>query len=207
METFEFLLGAFLQGFESIYNELTHAWRYSLPTIGASVSAGVLICWLSARLTKRGFLTWTLAGATVAVVSAIVRPALVFGAPVLRLQGVDCFTLFGIQPTTYVLFALSGALAGCLIGRLSRLAVIARLDRDSEGDSLRVVKTQTGIRMAIPGSLFVTLGVLYHFGVAQHFYTADLIPRAVLFVIEFFAPTCFAFLGTVVGAVLLPGKQ
>lgn len=118
---------------------------------------------------KLGPLAWALAGAFVAVLAAILRVAFAYGGLVADSAGVDCFATQGLHGYTYLLFALSGAVAGACIYWVGENPVFAAL-----------------------GVLGVVLGVLYHLKIAEGWWTGRVVVQQILFLGEFLAPAVFA---------------
>jgi len=104
---------------------------------------------------------------------------IVYGGYVSLLAGVDCFAIRHLHDYTYILFALSGAVAGF---------VVALLDDGSYW--VRPV-----------GILAITLGVLYHLKIAQGWWSARPVVAIPLFIGEFLATTVFCI------ALLRPGHH
>lgn len=94
------------------------------------------------------------------------------GAVALRLDVADdihCFAMMEFQPISYVLFAMSDAVAG-----------------------LSVVRWHLERGAALGATIGITLGVLYHYVVAAGPISVRPVPRLLLFAFEFFLPTLLA---------------
>jgi hypothetical protein len=154
-----------------LLEEFRDSTGYAVTTVVVSVAICVAIA-AALPWRRHKVASWCLLGGIQASLASILRPALVYGAPVLHLQGVDCFDRLGLDGVSYVLFAISGALAG---------RFIAAWDVRPHFRWLPL--------------LGIVLGVLYHFKLAQGFWTAwPSVNGTMLFVAEFLAPTVYGFL-------------
>jgi len=174
MEQLRFLLEAFLGGFLVLFSEeLVQGAGYSLPTILISYAIGLPLYLLLSRKFNR-WATWCIVGLVTALVASVFRLGVVYKGYVSLLTGVDCFAMRNLTNATYVLFGLSGCVAGLLIASLYRLQI-----------------RHTGI-------VGIIIGVLYHLKVASGWWTARLPARQILFLGEFLAPALFVLICYVV---------
>ena len=158
--------------------EFRDSWRYSVPTLAATV----LISAVLSRLLYRklpALLVWCLLGAFTAAVAAILRVAVVYGGYVSFLRDVNCFDRRGLDNVSYLLFAASGAVAGGLISR-----------RDPRG--WLSILPLTGI----------VLGVFYHYNLAEGYWSSQLPNGAILLAAEFFAPAVYGWTFSVIASRL-----
>ena len=173
MDALSFLLSAFLGGFlVFITEELLGSAKYSIPTILVCFLMGLIVF----RLTRHnlGALSaWMLVGGLVAALTAIVRVGIVFGGYVSFLAGVDCFAMQGLTNVTYILFALSGMVAG---------AVTSRFDKGKSGSSA----------VCAVGIISIILGVLYHLKISQGWWSGQVGVSEALLLGEFLAPAIIA---------------
>lgn len=171
MEALSFLFSAFVGGFlVFITEELIQSALYSWPTIIVSVVVGGVA--LRVLLTRTpATVAWVVAGALVAGVTAVLRVGVVYGGYVSFLQGVDAFAIRHFHDYSYLLFLLSGGVAGVLLARHEGIGRIQRL-------------------LCVLG---ISLGVLYHLKVASGWMSMRPTVRPFLFAGEFIAPAVFAY--------------
>lgn len=171
MEALGFLFNAFAGGFlVFVSEELLQALLYSWPTIIAAVVAGTVVLRFALRRTT-ATAAWVMTGALVAGLTAVVRLGIAYGGYVSFLQGVHAFAIRDLHDHTYLLFLLSGGLAGGLLAQ-----------QEPAGSLRRVL-----------GILGIALGVLYHLKVAEGWMSMRPIVRPLLFAGEFIAPALFAY--------------
>jgi len=169
VNSFDFLFKAIVGGFFEYCNDLISSWYYSVPTILISIALGFVVYRATLHFYENPYVVWAFTGGCVAFIAAVLRPGLVYGGFVRNLQGVDCFSLNGLQIWSYLLFVFSGEVAGIAIAKWHR-------------QPLTFIAATTGI----------VLGVLFHYSVAQGWMTTQLYPRIALGGIEFLAPAGFA---------------
>lgn len=179
MEALSFLFSAFVGGFlVFITEELLQGALYSWPTIIVSVIAGMVVVRVLLIRTP-ATVAWVVTGALVAGLTAVVRVGVVYGGYVSFLQGVDAFAIRHLHDYTYLLFLLSGGVAGGLLAR----------------------PEPTGGLQRVLCILGIALGVLYHLKVASGWMSMRPVVRPFLFVGEFISPALFAY------ALGLPGRR
>jgi hypothetical protein len=167
MEQLKFLFEAFVGGFfVFVTEELIQSAKYSLLTVVFSYGIGILTFWIS-NLRFNRWVTWCLVGSITAFVASVFRVGIVYKGYVSFLAGVNCFATLHLTNVTYLLFALSGCAAGCVIALLQKL------------------------KIKHSGIIAIALGVLYHFKVASGWCTTQIPARLVLFAGEFLAPALF----------------
>ncbi|MHC4236257.1 MAG: hypothetical protein ACYSUQ_14160, partial [Planctomycetota bacterium] len=99
-----------------LLEEFQYAFTYTLLTLAVSVLSGLALSRFVFHK-RRPLFSWCILGACTAGLASILRPALVYGGYVSYLRGVDCFGRVGLDSLSYVLFVLSGAVAGSLVAR------------------------------------------------------------------------------------------
>jgi hypothetical protein len=171
MDALELVAVCILGLFFFLVEEFGDSPFYAVTTVVVSVAVSTAVA-AALPWRRRKVASWCLLGSVQASLTAILRPGLVYGGPVLYLHGVDCFDRQGLDGVSYALFAVSGAVAGRFIARRA------------VSHHLRTLPL-----------LGVALGVLYHFKLAEGFWSAwPSVKGTMLFVAEFFAPSVYGVL-------------
>ena len=171
------LLEAFVSGLLTLITEELllpplYAWEALVPSVILGIA---VLRFLLPRTSVT--VSWVTSGAVVAGMTSLVRVAVVFGRYVSFVQGADAFAIKDFHGYTYLLFVLSGGVAGALLAR-----------REPARSATRA--------LALVG---LSLGVLYHLKISQSWMFMYPTARSILFTGEFLSPAIFAYVFSLFG--------